>query len=104
MSATAVRRITLPLTVAGAGLVLVALWGPAAPAGLGIGGIGAVGLGLILLAAGLLLRLLPLTPGRTPLHVAVLAALSAAATGLGGYPVGLLLGGLGLAIGLGRHP
>lgn len=102
MRTTAPLRLVLPLVLCGGALVLVQLGPPAALAAVGLAGIGGAGTGLALLAAGVLLWLLPPTPARAARHAAVLAALSLAATWLGGYPAGVALGALGVAVGLGR--
>ncbi|MEU8764057.1 hypothetical protein [Streptomyces sp. NPDC048659] len=95
-------RLVLPLVVCGGGLVLVQLGPPAALAALGLTGLTGAGTGLALLAAGALLWLRPPTPARATRHTVALAALSVAATWLGGYPAGVALGALAVAIGLGR--
>ncbi|WP_329418896.1 DUF6114 domain-containing protein [Streptomyces sp. NBC_01268] len=102
MRTTAPLRVVLPLVVCGGALVLVQLGPPAALAPLALTGIAGAGTGLTLLAAGALLWWSPPTPARAARHTAVLAALSVAATWLGGYPVGVALGALGMAVGLGR--
>ncbi|MEV0451510.1 hypothetical protein [Streptomyces sp. NPDC050600] len=99
---TAPLRVVLPLVVCGGALVLVQLGPPAAFAALGLVGLTGAGAGLALLAAGLLLWRLPPTPARATRLCAALAALSVAATWLGGYPVGVALGALAVAVGLGR--
>lgn len=95
-------RLVLPLVLGGSGLVLLQFAPPAGLAALGMAGIAGLGTGLTSLASGALLWLLPPAPGRAPLHAGVLALLSVTATWLGGYPVGVVLGALGLAVGLGR--
>lgn len=102
MRTTAPLRLVLPLVVCGGVLLLIQPGPPAALAALGLTGLTGAGAGLTLLAAGVLLWRWPPTPARTARHTAVLAALSVAATWLGGYPAGVVLGALAVAIGLGR--
>ncbi|MER8046221.1 DUF6114 domain-containing protein [Streptomyces sp. NPDC094032] len=102
MRTTAPLRLVLPLALCGAALLLAQLAPPVALATLGLTGIGGAGAGLVLLAAAVLLWRLPPTPARAARHAAALAALSVAATWLGGYPVGVALGALAVALALGR--
>ncbi|MFC8510113.1 DUF6114 domain-containing protein [Streptomyces sp. NPDC057411] len=95
-------RVVLPLVAGGAVLLLAQLAPPAALAALGVTGIAGLGVGLVLLAAGVLLWLRPPTPARATPLTAALAVLSVTATRLGGYPVGVALGALAVAVGLGR--
>ncbi|MFE0105956.1 DUF6114 domain-containing protein [Streptomyces sp. NPDC059009] len=71
---------------------------------LGLGGIAAIGIGLALIAAGGFLWLLPHTRHYVSINALILSVLSFAATNLGGFLVGMLLGIAGSAMGFGWTP
>ncbi|MFD7325364.1 DUF6114 domain-containing protein [Streptomyces sp. NPDC059875] len=94
----------LLLLLGGAELLLVPLSPLTVLVSLGIGGIAAIGIGLALVAAGLFLWFLPHTHHYVSVHALILSVLSFAATNLGGFLVGMVLGILGSAMGFGWTP
>ncbi|MDJ1131323.1 DUF6114 domain-containing protein [Streptomyces iconiensis] len=88
------------------GLELVAV--PLSPltvlVSLGLGGLAAIGIGLALTVAGLFLWLAPHTRHYVSINALLLSVLSFAATNLGGFLVGMLLGIAGSALGFGWTP
>ncbi|NLU68446.1 hypothetical protein HCC30_14395 [Streptomyces sp. HNM0574] len=93
------------LLIAG-GLELVAV--PLAPLtvliSLGLGGLAALGIGLALVVAGVFLWAAPHTRHYVSVNALLLSVLSFAATNLGGFLVGMLLGIAGSALGFGWTP
>ncbi|MEV5239668.1 DUF6114 domain-containing protein [Streptomyces cinnamoneus] len=116
LSAAQVRRVlrgwrrTRPfwagalLILAGAELLVVPLAPWRVLLGLGLGGIAALGIGAALTAAGLFLWLLPHTRHYVGIHAVILAVVSFAASNLGGFFIGALLGIAGGAMGFAWTP
>ncbi|WP_399922658.1 DUF6114 domain-containing protein [Streptomyces kanamyceticus] len=94
----------LLLLLGGAELLLVPLSPLTVLVSLGLGGIAAVGIGVALVAAGLFLWFLPHTHHYVSVNALILSVLSFAATNLGGFLVGMLLGIAGSAMGFGWTP
>ncbi|MFE0178077.1 DUF6114 domain-containing protein [Streptomyces sp. NPDC059002] len=94
----------LLLILGGAELLLVPLSPLTVLVSLGLGGIAAVGIGIALFVAGLFLWLLPHTHHYVSVNALILSVLSFAATNLGGFLVGMLLGIAGSAMGFGWSP
>ncbi|MFD3517594.1 DUF6114 domain-containing protein [Streptomyces sp. NPDC058657] len=94
----------LLLMCSGAELLLVPLSPLPILVSLGLGGLAALGIGLALIAAGLFLWFLPHTRHYVSVHALILSVLSFAATNLGGFLVGTLLGIAGSAMGFGWTP
>ncbi|WP_324615425.1 DUF6114 domain-containing protein [Streptomyces sp. NRRL S-920] len=94
----------LLLILGGAELLLVPLSPLTVLVSLGLGGIAAVGIGIALVVAGLFLWFLPHTRHYVSLNALILSVLSFAATNLGGFLVGMLLGIAGSAMGFGWTP
>ncbi|GAA0495898.1 DUF6114 domain-containing protein [Streptomyces sp. NPDC046215] len=92
------------LLLAGAELLVVPLAPWAVLAGLGLGGIAALGIGLALVTAGLFLWFLPGTRHYVGIHAVLLSVLSFAASNLGGFLLGMLLGIAGGAMGFAWTP
>ncbi|MCA6092171.1 DUF6114 domain-containing protein [Streptomyces sp. SCA3-4] len=92
------------LILAGAELLAVPLAPWRVLLGLGLGGIAALGIGAALTAAGLFLWLLPHTRHYVGIHAVILAVVSFAASNLGGFFVGALLGIAGGAMGFAWTP
>ncbi|MFI0740790.1 DUF6114 domain-containing protein [Streptomyces sp. NPDC021100] len=67
--------------------------------GLGFGGIAALGIGIALIVAGLFLLFLPHTRHYVGIHAVILSVFSFAASNLGGFFLGMLLGIAGGAMG-----
>ncbi|MET9546387.1 DUF6114 domain-containing protein [Streptomyces sp. NPDC006627] len=94
----------LLLLLGGAELLLVPLSPLTVLVSLGLGGIAAVGIGIALVVAGLFLWFLPHTHHYVSVNALILSVLSFAATNLGGFLVGMLLGIAGSAMGFGWTP
>ncbi|MEU8892833.1 DUF6114 domain-containing protein [Streptomyces sp. NPDC048442] len=94
----------LLLALAGAELLLVPLSPLTILVSLGLGGLAALGIGLALIAAALFLWFLPHTRHYVSVNALILSVLSFAATNLGGFLVGTLLGIAGSAMGFGWTP
>jgi hypothetical protein len=94
----------LLLVCAGAELLLVPLSPLTILVSLGLGGLAALGIGLALIAAGLFLWFLPHTRHYVSINALILSVLSFAATNLGGFLMGTLLGIAGSAMGFGWRP
>ncbi|MGV9884212.1 DUF6114 domain-containing protein [Streptomyces sp. NPDC003006] len=94
----------LLLILGGAELLLVPLSPLTVLVSLGLGGIAALGIGIALVVAGLFLWFLPHTHHYVSLNALILSVLSFAATNLGGFLVGMLLGIAGSAMGFGWTP
>ncbi|MGW7413337.1 DUF6114 domain-containing protein [Streptomyces sp. NPDC054863] len=94
----------LLLALAGAELLLVPLSPLPIMVSLGLGGLAALGIGLALIAAALFLWFLPHTRHYVSVNALILSVLSFAATNLGGFLVGTLLGIAGSAMGFGWTP
>ncbi|MFJ2772639.1 DUF6114 domain-containing protein [Streptomyces sp. NPDC087300] len=94
----------LLLILGGAELLLVPLSPLTVLVSLGLGGIAALGIGIALVVAGLFLWLLPHTHHYVSVNALILSVLSFAATNLGGFLVGMLLGIAGSAMGFGWSP
>ncbi|MEU7577853.1 DUF6114 domain-containing protein [Streptomyces sp. NPDC041068] len=94
----------LLLILGGAELLLVPLSPLTVLVSLGLGGIAALGIGIALVVAGLFLWLLPHTHHYVSVNALILSVLSFAATNLGGFLVGMLLGIAGSAMGFGWTP
>ncbi|MFI1801227.1 DUF6114 domain-containing protein [Streptomyces sp. NPDC020379] len=94
----------LLLVLAGAELVVMPMVPLTVLFGLGPAGIAAVGIGTALVAAGLFLWFLPHTHHYVGVHAVILAVFSFAATNLGGFLVGMLLGIAGGAMGFAWTP
>ncbi|MCX5202629.1 DUF6114 domain-containing protein [Streptomyces sp. NBC_00237] len=92
------------LVLAGTELLLVPLSPLPVLVSLGLGGIAAIGIGLALAAAGLFLWCLPHTRHYVSVNALILSVLSFAATNLGGFLLGTLLGIAGSAMGFGWRP
>ncbi|MFI1183143.1 DUF6114 domain-containing protein [Streptomyces sp. NPDC020799] len=94
----------LLLVLAGVELVVMPMVPLTVLFGLGPAGIAAVGIGTALVAAGLFLWFLPHTRHYVGVHAVILAVFSFAATNLGGFLVGMLLGIAGGAMGFAWTP
>ncbi|OKJ94728.1 hypothetical protein AMK26_32960 [Streptomyces sp. CB03234] len=94
----------LLLVLAGTELLLVPLSPVAVLVSLGLGGIAAIAIGLALMSAGVFLWTLPHTRHYVSVNALILSVLSFAATNLGGFLVGSVLGILGSALGFGWTP
>ncbi|WP_440581947.1 DUF6114 domain-containing protein [Streptomyces flavofungini] len=94
----------LLLILGGAELLLLPLSPLTVLVSLGIGGLAALGIGIALVVAGLFLWLLPHTHHYVSVNALILSVLSFAATNLGGFLVGMLLGIAGSAMGFGWTP
>nr|WP_190139391.1 DUF6114 domain-containing protein [Streptomyces longispororuber] len=94
----------LLLLLGGAELLLVPLSPLTVLVSLGIGGIAAIGIGIALMVAGLFLWLLPHAHHYVSVNAMILSVLSFAATNLGGFLVGMVLGIVGSAMGFGWTP
>lgn len=94
----------LLLVLAGAELLLVPLSPVTVLVSLGLGGIAAIGIGLALIAAGLFLWFLPHAHSYVSINALILSVLSFAATNLGGFLLGMLLGIVGSAMGFAWTP
>nr|WP_055697910.1 MULTISPECIES: DUF6114 domain-containing protein [Streptomyces] len=94
----------LLLVLGGAELLLVPLSPLTVLVSLGLGGLAALGIGIALVVAGLFLWLLPHTHHYVSVNALILSVLSFAATNLGGFLVGMLLGIAGSAMGFGWTP
>ncbi|MCX3058719.1 DUF6114 domain-containing protein [Streptomyces beihaiensis] len=94
----------LLLILGGAELLVVPLSPLTVLVSLGLGGIAAIGIGLALIVAGFFLWLLPHTRHYVSLNALILSVLSFAATNLGGFLVGMVLGIAGSAMGFGWTP
>ncbi len=92
------------LILGGAELLVVPLAPWTVLVGLGLGGIAALGIGAALAAAGLFLWFLPHTRHYVGIHAVILAVVSFAATNLGGFLLGALLGIAGGAMGFAWTP
>ncbi|MFI9101103.1 DUF6114 domain-containing protein [Streptomyces fildesensis] len=91
----------LLLVLGGAELLVVPLSPLTVLVSLGLGGLAAIGIGLALIVAGLFLWFLPHTHQYVSVNALILSVLSFAATNLGGFLVGMLLGITGSAMGFG---
>ncbi|WP_409056486.1 DUF6114 domain-containing protein [Streptomyces sp. SYP-A7185] len=94
----------LLLILGGAELLLVPLSPLTVLVSLGLGGLAAIGIGLALIAAGIFLWLLPHAHHYVSVNALILSVLSFAATNLGGFLVGMVLGIVGSAMGFGWTP
>ncbi|WP_367039828.1 DUF6114 domain-containing protein [Streptomyces sp. Je 1-332] len=94
----------LLLVLGGAELLLVPLSPLTVLVSLGLGGLAAIGIGLALIAAGIFLWLLPHAHHYVSVNALILSVLSFAATNLGGFLVGMVLGIVGSAMGFGWTP
>ncbi|WP_414930774.1 DUF6114 domain-containing protein [Streptomyces sp. Je 1-369] len=94
----------LLLILGGAELLLIPLSPLTVLVSLGLGGIAALGIGIALVVAGLFLWLLPHTHHYVSVNAMILSVLSFAATNLGGFLVGMLLGIAGSAMGFAWTP
>ncbi|MFG2499187.1 DUF6114 domain-containing protein [Streptomyces sp. NPDC048441] len=94
----------LLLILGGAELLLVPLSPLTVLVSLGLGGLAAIGIGLALVAAGIFLWLLPHAHHYVSVNALILSVLSFAATNLGGFLVGMVLGIAGSAMGFGWTP
>ncbi|QCX75196.1 hypothetical protein C9F11_07500 [Streptomyces sp. YIM 121038] len=94
----------LLLVLGGAELLVVPLSPLTVLVSLGLGGIAAIGIGIALMVAGLFLWLLPQAHHYVSVNALILSVLSFAATNLGGFLVGMLLGIVGSAMGFGWTP
>ncbi|MET8686726.1 DUF6114 domain-containing protein [Streptomyces sp. NPDC004732] len=94
----------LLLILGGAELLLIPLSPLTVLVSLGLGGIAALGIGIALVVAGLFLWLLPHTHHYVSVNALILSVLSFAATNLGGFLVGMLLGIAGSAMGFAWTP
>lgn len=94
----------LLLLLGGAELLVVPLSPLTVLVSLGLGGIAAIGIGIALMAAGLFLWLLPHAHHYVSVNALILSVLSFAATNLGGFLIGMLLGIAGSAMGFGWTP
>ncbi|MFD9905707.1 DUF6114 domain-containing protein [Streptomyces sp. NPDC059063] len=94
----------LLLILGGAELLVVPLSPLTILVSLGLGGIAAIGIGLALVIAGVFLWLLPHAHHYVSVNALILSVLSFAATNLGGFLVGMLLGIVGSALGFGWTP
>lgn len=91
----------LLLILGGAELLVIPLSPLTVLVSLGLGGLAAIGIGLALMVAGLFLWFLPHTHSYVSVNALILSVLSFAATNLGGFLVGMLLGIAGSAMGFG---
>ncbi|MFF5718934.1 DUF6114 domain-containing protein [Streptomyces buecherae] len=71
---------------------------------LGLGGIAAIGIGIALVVAGLFLWFAPRARHYVSINALLLSVLSFAATNLGGFLIGMMLGIVGSAMGFGWTP
>lgn len=94
----------LLLVLGGGELLLVPLSPLTVLVSLGLGGLAAIGIGLALVAAGIFLWLLPHAHHYVSVNALILSVLSFAATNLGGFLVGMVLGIAGSAMGFGWTP
>lgn len=94
----------LLLILGGAELLLVPLSPLTVLVSLGLGGIAAIGIGIALMVAGLFLWLLPHAHHYVSVNALILSVLSFAATNLGGFLIGMVLGIVGSAMGFGWTP
>ncbi|MEV0322290.1 DUF6114 domain-containing protein [Streptomyces sp. NPDC050659] len=94
----------LLLILGGAELLLVPLSPLTVLVSLGLGGLAAIGIGLALITAGIFLWLLPQAHHYVSVNALILSVLSFAATNLGGFLVGMVLGIAGSAMGFGWTP
>ncbi|MFP3990004.1 DUF6114 domain-containing protein [Streptomyces sp. E11-3] len=94
----------LLLILGGGELLLVPLSPLTVLVSLGLGGIAAIGIGLALIAAGVFLWVMPQARHYVSINALILSVLSFAATNLGGFLVGMLLGIAGSAMGFGWTP
>ncbi|WP_425264368.1 DUF6114 domain-containing protein [Streptomyces atriruber] len=94
----------LLMILGGAELLLIPLSPLTVLVSLGLGGIAALGIGIALVVAGLFLWLLPHTHHYVSVNALILSVLSFAATNLGGFLVGMLLGIAGSAMGFAWTP
>ncbi|WP_327357555.1 DUF6114 domain-containing protein [Streptomyces sp. NBC_01304] len=94
----------LLLILGGAELLLIPLSPLTVLVSLGLGGIAAIGIGLALIVAGVFLWLMPQARHYVSINALILSVLSFAATNLGGFLVGMLLGIAGSAMGFGWTP
>lgn len=94
----------LLLVLGGTELLLVPLSPLTVLVSLGLGGLAAIGIGLALVAAGIFLWLLPHAHHYVSVNALILSVLSFAATNLGGFLVGMVLGIAGSAMGFGWTP
>ncbi|MEV8319700.1 DUF6114 domain-containing protein [Streptomyces sp. NPDC059900] len=94
----------LLLVLGGTELLLVPLSPLTVLVSLGLGGLAAIGIGLALIAAGIFLWLLPHAHHYVSVNALILSVLSFAATNLGGFLVGMVLGIIGSAMGFGWTP
>ncbi|MFF3644938.1 DUF6114 domain-containing protein [Streptomyces sp. NPDC002564] len=94
----------LLLMLGGAEMLLIPLSPLTVLVSLGLGGIAALGIGIALVVAGLFLWLLPHTHHYVSVNALILSVISFAATNLGGFLVGMLLGIAGSAMGFGWTP
>lgn len=92
------------LLLGGAELLLVPLSPLTVLVSLGLGGLAALGIGLALMVAGLFLWCAPAAHHYVSVHALILSVLSFAATNLGGFLLGTLLGIAGGAMGFGWTP
>ncbi|KUL38073.1 hypothetical protein ADL22_19540 [Streptomyces sp. NRRL F-4489] len=94
----------LLLLLAGAELLIIPLSPLNVLVSLGLGGLAALGIGLALMVAGLFLWYAPAAHHYVSVNALILSVLSFAATNLGGFLVGTLLGIAGGALGFGWTP
>lgn len=94
----------LLLILGGAELLVVPLSPLTVLVSLGLGGIAAIGIGLALIVAGVFLWLLPQAHHYVSVNALILSVLSFAATNLGGFLIGMVLGIVGSAMGFGWSP
>ncbi|QDQ16178.1 hypothetical protein FH965_07250 [Streptomyces spectabilis] len=94
----------LLLVLGGAELLVVPLSPLTVLVSLGLGGIAAIGIGIALMVAGVFLWLMPQAHHYVSVNALILSVLSFAATNLGGFLVGMLLGIVGSAMGFGWTP
>ncbi|MEV4432913.1 DUF6114 domain-containing protein [Streptomyces sp. NPDC049555] len=92
------------LVLAGTELALVPLAPWSVLLGLGLGGIAALGIGAALVVAGVFLLLRPQTRHYVGLHAVILSVVSFAASNLGGFGIGMLLGIAGGAMAFAWRP
>ncbi|MEC4019123.1 DUF6114 domain-containing protein [Streptomyces sp. H27-D2] len=94
----------LLLMLGGAELLAIPLSPLTVLVSLGLGGLAAIGIGLALIVAGLFLWFMPQSRHYVSINALLLSVLSFAATNLGGFLVGMLLGVAGSAMGFGWTP
>ncbi|MFF4533600.1 DUF6114 domain-containing protein [Streptomyces sp. NPDC001407] len=94
----------LLLVLGGTELLAVPLSPVTVLVSLGLGGLAAIGIGLALVVAGLFLWWVPSARHYVSINALILSVLSFAATNLGGFLVGMLLGIAGSAMGFGWTP